>query len=776
MTYPDNLTGFAFIQKWRAIDAGTSVATYDWSVTDLYANAIGDGTPRGGTVGKKKQWLWWFDPFRFVSGTPRSCSTGFRCCPDWLVNQGLFQCQGNYRTLGQGVYPKMYNTPVFNAITGLIDAFIARYDSDPYCEGIVFAIGSAMPVLNAVDTLGTSAPNINYDTDYTDSGMLTSYLNLITHVRSKTTNLNFWVNTDYLFNEGGSSSWTGQDVQWAQLIQALINSQGGMGGPDSWTQNWVYPNAITSAGSGSGTTGCLTPAGASNYAITQNSYSPANSCYHRAIYADEVYRGWRAASPGGSGFVGQIRKFSCIELTEMGGSIGQFAPSDVWLARGTATDKSQYMAIDINYSQTGNFNTGTSGSPKPNTYWNTIPSGQSGTVTGPTVYSWIQTAGATNTVDPYGKLVNGQPFTVRGSGFGSKTNNTLIWDPCTGSNLSVLWSGFFSGATQTFPTAYRTPAQTPYGVGVPTPQNTKMICGVHNATTASDALDVGFYTYRNFVANSYSVWDYDSRLNPSWTFNLNPGPNGPDNNFKSYGIAGGHDNIYGDDYGNGTAGHVYDGATPGDLNALNASWGLGYNDDSGGGFTNMYGTKSNQYGWWDNTNKTIFSAWSKWTRVTKWTATNGQGYQTVQVDYGRIANWFRTPTSGGGTGIIGSGGSGPQTFYTDALNDSTGILRTEGLGGYTRNYPAITNWRYWCNIYHDFGLNPGRFYLMNGATIAASTIIQIQPWIANQWSDTQTNLIAFQGNLPSGVPLTCIFVTEITGTVVITTIQGNFRF
>lgn len=364
-----------------------------------------------------------------------------------------------------------------------------------------------------------------------------------------------------------------------------------------------------------------------------------------------------------------------------------------------------------------------------------------------------------------GTLIDGTSFTATSAsgGFGSKTSNSLIWDDCSGTNLLTKWSGFFAGPTQTFGTAYRTPAQTPYGVGVANPQNTKFICGVHDASTASDALDVGFYNYRNFVEGSWSVWDYDSRLNPSWTFNLNPDPvTGPDNNFKSYGLAGGHDNIYGDDYGNGTAGHVYDGATPRDLTALNASWGLGFNDDSGGGVTNMYGTKSNQYGWWNSANKTIFSAWSKWTRVTKWTATNGNGYETIQVDYGQTADWFRTPTSGGGSGTTGSGGSGAQTFYTDALNDSTGTLRTEGLGGYTRNYPASTNWRYWANIYFDFGLNPGRFYLGNASTLAACTVLQVQPWISGQYSDNSVGLLCVKGNLPSGT-VWLYFVSEVSG-------------
>lgn len=367
-----------------------------------------------------------------------------------------------------------------------------------------------------------------------------------------------------------------------------------------------------------------------------------------------------------------------------------------------------------------------------------------------------------------GNLTSGQPFTATGSGFGVKTNNALIWDDCTGSNITTKWSGAFTLSLN--PTAYRTPAQTPYGVGLPTPLNTQYICGNHDGA-GGNAQDVGFYNYRNFVEGSWSVWDFDARLNPSWTFGIG---SPTDNNFKSYGIAGGHQDIYGDDYGNGTAGHVYDGSTnpPDDLNSLTADYGIGFNDDSGGSFTNMYSNRSSQYHFWPGSGtKTVFNSWSKWTRVTKWSATNGNGYITIQIDYGQTADYYRTPTRGGGTGTPGSGGSGAQVFYTDALNDATGTLRTEGLGGYTRNYPAATNWRYWCNIYFDFGLNPGRFYLCNNSTFSSATIRQIQPWNSGQWTDTSVGMTCFKGNLSAGTVF-LFFVTEVTGSVVVTSIPG----
>lgn len=374
---PDNLMGFAFIQNWRGIDKGTVAPSYDWSTTDLYANAC---------AAKGKQYWIWLVPTNFVA-SGQSITTGSKCCPDWLINsQGLAGSMGNYSPLGSGVFPKWYNAPIATAFTAFLQAAITRYQGDPFCEGIALGIGTANASFNGVDNLGTKNPQINYNTGYSDTGMISAYKGFMTSFRLASPTLNFWVTTDYLFNMGGSSSYTGQDVQWTGMFQSAIANQCAFGGPDSWTRNWIYPQLpFTSTG--------------------QNAYAAStNPSYFRSVYSDGIFRGWRGPTPGvGLGFRGQILYCGCQELTEMGGYIGQFSAADVMSWRGAALDNVHYQFFDVNYAQSGNYGTDpgvTPGAPKaPNTLW-------LGTTTydasfGQSVYRFIQGAGPTNTVNPY---------------------------------------------------------------------------------------------------------------------------------------------------------------------------------------------------------------------------------------------------------------------------------------------------------------------------------------------------------------------------------------
>jgi hypothetical protein len=375
----DNLMGFAFILQWLAIDTGTSAPNYDWTVVDLYANAI---------RAKNKQWWLWSNWSGFVANNSNaSVTTGANCVPQWLLNQqGAFATLGNYRRSdlnppsapGAGVFAKLYNAPILNAYIAFLQAVAARYDNDPNFEGFIHGIGTANPSFNGVDTLGTSQAHLNYNSDYTDAGMVSAFKSIMSRGRAAFAKSNIWLTTDYLFNEAGSSSYSGQDVSWTDVCNTAVANKCILGGVDSWTRNWIYlQTPFTSTG--------------------QNAYATVtNTNFHRGVYSDQVIRGWRSATPGvGQGFRGRMLFAGCQELTEMGGYIGQFSAADIWSYRGAALDNVHYMFYDVGTAQSGNYGLNKS----PNTFWNAATSYDA--TYGQSVYRFIQGAGRTNTVNPY---------------------------------------------------------------------------------------------------------------------------------------------------------------------------------------------------------------------------------------------------------------------------------------------------------------------------------------------------------------------------------------
>jgi hypothetical protein len=356
----DNLTGLCATVSWRTFTNATQ-GVYDWTTQDTYVNAY--------RAQNKRYWIW-LNPFYFV-GSGRSITTGSRCVPDWLINQqGLNGSMGNYSTLGKGVFPKLYNAPVYNAMMAWFKACVDRYGPDPLCEGFAVGIGTSNASFNGVDNLGTQAPQINYNADYNQNGMIAAWKQMVIDFRAYNKVLQFWATTDYLFNAGGS------DAEWAAMYDVFIANQAAMGGPDSWTQKWVYPQTPYSY----------------NQSAAAGRPNP-NPAYFRAITSDNVLRGWTTAKD----YRGKIMHVGCQELTEMGGYIGQFGAADVWLTRGSALDDCHYMIFDINDSRTA---AGTVGVNKaPNTMWDAGAAYEA--QYGQGTYNFSKGAGKTNQVSPY---------------------------------------------------------------------------------------------------------------------------------------------------------------------------------------------------------------------------------------------------------------------------------------------------------------------------------------------------------------------------------------
>lgn len=327
-----------------------------------------------------------------------------------------------------------------------------------------------------------------------------------------------------------------------------------------------------------------------------------------------------------------------------------------------------------------------------------------------------------------GDLVHGETFEVTGSGFGSKSSNTLVWDNCShGEALSNRWSRWWPDeSTADYNLNYRTPAALGRSVALPHSRITAYLCGAHYADgqPSTSASEWNVAVWRSFTRPSlpyYSVWSWYERVDPNWVFGLS---GTPDDNYKFYGYSNGN-SIY--EFPNnwyfaavaavGSAGE-FDNATE------SMSWLTG--DDAGGSGLSWHGfvTEPDGHGGVSHTNPA--SAWIKREMVVRWDDSSGLT--------GSIQTWTDCVET-----FNRSGG------YTD---NYAGTTRSEGIGGYARSDGDPNNWRYFADIYYDRGSSPGRFFLANNATFDSATIREPQSY--GSWSSTSVTLTCNGGALSAG--------------------------
>jgi hypothetical protein len=342
----DNVAGIAIAIMWRTIDTGTNAPNYDWSVIDAYLKAV-KGV-------NKRLWVRVQDAFY---GNGASTANGSRVVPDWMINKyGAKNVQIDYDNGPRGVAAKRYSATVTNAYIALYQAMAARYDSDPSFEGVTLFEETAYAVDTRANTPGA---------DYSAKGMFDQLYALMAGARDgakgfKTTNV--MVAGNYLFkNSDSAAGWTAVFTQIQKYRMVL-------GGADSFIASWVYPSLPTASAQ-------ITGPGTSNHNNTE---------YRRGIYSDEVYRGWWK---GSTDWRGKILFGPDVEITDIGGYITRnMNPiptlADIWEVRGPKLDRSHYFFFDINYRPSGNYGT-------PAQQWSTAE------------YPWVQTAGSTNTTNPY---------------------------------------------------------------------------------------------------------------------------------------------------------------------------------------------------------------------------------------------------------------------------------------------------------------------------------------------------------------------------------------
>ena len=115
---------------------------------------------------------------------------------------------------------------------------------------------------------------------------------------------------------------------------------------------------------------------------------------------------------------------------------------------------------------------------------------------------------------------------------------------------------------------------------------------------------------------------------------------------------------------------------------------------------------------------------------------------------------------------ISSGTDGYWQFYENNVrkinyigktDQMTGTTRYAAFGGYARNYPDATNWRYFNDLYLD--TTPQRVILTNSATYSSATIVE--PQVPSIWTDTSITVKLNHGKLSAGTAY--LFVFDATG-------------
>lgn len=316
------IAGWHIQALWRTIDkgaAGAIQANYDWSVFDNY---------RDGCAAAGKQLRICISEAFINNGS--SVATGAKVVPDWISSQlgGVQNTTINYAPSGgvfRGVASKRYSATLVTYWIAFLKAICTRYENDPNVESIEIYEESAF----GMDTSGTSVTLATPGADYSEGGMLTQMLRIISCFRDpaqfNSKKLNWHMGMNYLF--------TRSDTQpiYDQVYTALQAAQAGYHCPDTWIASWTCPN---------------TPLTNINYP-QQNETASNNPSFQRNLAADSYYRGWW----GGTDRRGKILCSPRCEVTDLGGYITANmnpvpTPQDLFHTRMTY-DKVNYFSCDV---------------------------------------------------------------------------------------------------------------------------------------------------------------------------------------------------------------------------------------------------------------------------------------------------------------------------------------------------------------------------------------------------------------------------------------------
>ncbi len=318
--------------------------------------------------------------------------------------------------------------------------------------------------------------------------------------------------------------------------------------------------------------------------------------------------------------------------------------------------------------------------------------------------------------------------TITGSGFGAKgTAAPVVWDDASGTDVAAKWDGAWPNCTgnSTYNLAYRTPAQVGRNIALPHSRITKYIAGAHYGPTpgAQCGYSVILWKTRAITSGpSYSYMSWYQRVDDNWSF-------GGDDNFKTFAYSEGSgpynmpDNWYAEYNARPTS------------RTSGAAYHL--NDDAAGTATqSLQAPDQNGHSWWWNGAVNPMSG--VWTKVE------------MELKYTNLTDGYVKLWENGALKIDYRG-------PTDRL---PGQARTEGIGGYARNYSKTSNWRYFADVYLDY--SRARVVLGNAPTFAASTVREVQ--VPTNWSATSIAVTANLGAFATGTTA-YLYVVDPNGQV-----------
>lgn len=320
-----------------------------------------------------------------------------------------------------------------------------------------------------------------------------------------------------------------------------------------------------------------------------------------------------------------------------------------------------------------------------------------------------------------GTVSHGQSITISGSGFGTKsTAAPTIWDDCSGTDTSVMWSGAWPTVVNsaTYGATYRTPATVGRNVSLPHTHVSKYLCGANYQTwDEGGRADSGnnvmvWKTRTQGTFPQYTYCSYYEQRDPNFDFTQDA----TDDNYKTWDYSRGG-TPYGGDYSMDYNWYLEDFDT--------GEWHIV--DDGSAGITSpppssVWGGPYAQSGW---------------------------GKVEIEICYtdqasGYIKVWEN--------GVLDLDYSGP----TDTM---PGTDRSECVGGYARDR-GTGNWRYWNDIYLDNTRQ--RVLIGNANTLAGCTTLR-EVQIPSAWTDTSITATVNQGGFADEATA-YLYVFDATGT------------
>jgi hypothetical protein len=241
------------LRDWNWRDLETSKGVYDFSAIDRYLKTIK-------ALPTHKRMIIRIENRVFGKQTGTTI-------PDYLKADPAFL--GGEVPMANGVVARIWDAAVMDRLIALYQALGARYDSDPYVEG----------VSTSETAIGFSAQYPSPST-YSNAALITQLERLVAAARAAWVHSNVFAETNYL----------GSDADMESFINYCMANQAVVGGPDTWSR------AYLTAGT-------------------------------RSLQADEIVTGVKGS---GTDYRDAIALKSEIQTTELGGYIATFTPAEVY--------------------------------------------------------------------------------------------------------------------------------------------------------------------------------------------------------------------------------------------------------------------------------------------------------------------------------------------------------------------------------------------------------------------------------------------------------------